>query len=135
MKRALLVDDDEDFCSHLAETLDRCVQNCCIITARNGKEAARIMAVTPVDFIITDLNMPRMDGYGFISHARKNFPDIPILAMTGTKTPEVEKRLRTLGVARCIEKPFDVKEIVPLILSELQGKISSDSTQPGPGFT
>ena len=126
MKRALLVDDDELFCSHLAEALGNCVRDCSIVTARNGEEVAKIMEASPVDFVITDLNMPEMNGYDFISQAKKNFPDIPILAMTGTKTPEVEKRLRTLGVPQCIEKPFNVKEMVPLILSELRGNFSDD---------
>ena len=135
MKRALLVvDDDEVFCSHLAEALDRCVQNCCIITARNGKEAAKIMENFRIDFVITDLNMPEMGGYEFVSHARENYPDMPIMAMTGTKTPEIEKRLCALGVSRCIEKPFNVKEMVPVIMSELQGSISSNSTRADPGF-
>ena len=90
MKRALVVDDDEVFCSHLAEALDRCVQNCCIVTAGNGKEAKKIMESSRIDFVITDLNMPGMNGYDFIAHARENYPDMPIMAMTGTKTLEVE---------------------------------------------
>jgi CheY-like chemotaxis protein len=134
MKRALLVDDDEVFCSHLAEALGREAQNCRIVTAGNGKEAEKIMGSSRIDFVITDLNMPGMDGYDFISRARENYPDIPILAMTGTKTPEVEERLRTLGVPKCIEKPFNIREMVPLILSELRGKLNDDSRQPEPEF-
>jgi CheY-like chemotaxis protein len=67
MKKALLVDDDEVFCSHLAEALGKCVQNCRIVTAGNGKEAGKIMESSRIDFVITDLNMPEMDGYEFAS--------------------------------------------------------------------
>jgi CheY-like chemotaxis protein len=127
MKMALVVDDDEVFCSCLAEALGT-AQNCCIVTAINGKEAEKIMESFRMDFVITDLNMPGMNGYEFISHTRENYPDIPIVAMTGTKTPEVEERLRTLGVPQCIEKPFNVTEMVPLILKELRENIGHDFT-------
>jgi CheY-like chemotaxis protein len=120
MKKALLVDDDEFFCTHLANVLSRCVEDCCILTAENGKDAEKIMGSFRIDFVITDLNMPEMNGYEFIFRARQNYPGLPILVMTGTKTPEVEKRLRSLGVLRCIEKPFNVKDMVPQILSELR---------------
>src|SRR5512143_1060486 len=105
MKRALLVDDDEVFCSHLAEAISRCVKDCTFITARNGNEASKIMAADRVDVIITDLNMPVMSGYEVVSHVRSRYPDMPIIVMTGMKTPEVEERLRALGILRCIEKP------------------------------
>ena len=125
MKRALLVDDDETFCSHLVQALGRCVKNCVVVTAGNGKEAIKIMESSRIDFVITDLNMPEMSGYEFIFHARENYPDIPILVLTGVKTPEVEERLRSLGVVRCIEKPFDPKEVAPLVLSEFGGILNA----------
>jgi CheY-like chemotaxis protein len=134
MKKALVVDDDEVFCRNLVNALGRCFKNCAVYTARNGKEAAKIMEHTPVDFVITDLNMPVMGGYEFVSHARTHYPDVPILVMSGTKTPEVETRLRTLGVSRCIEKQFNVKEMVPMILDELRGNISDVSTKQDAGF-
>jgi CheY-like chemotaxis protein len=125
MKRALLVDDDEVFCLHLVQVLGRHAKNCAVVTAGNGKDAVKILASSRIDFIITDLNMPEMNGYEFISHARANYPDMPILVVTGIKTPEVEERLRALGIARCIEKPFDPKEVAPLILSELGGILNA----------
>jgi CheY-like chemotaxis protein len=125
MKRALLIDDDEVFCSHLVQVLIGHLKNCAVVTAGNGKDAVKIMGSSRIDFVITDLNMPEMSGYEFISHTRVNYPDMPILVMTGIKTPEVEERLRSLGVLRCIEKPFDPKEVAPLILSELGGILNA----------
>jgi CheY-like chemotaxis protein len=125
MKRALLIDDDEVFCSQVVQALGRHVKNCAVFTAVNGKEAVKIMEASRIDFVITDLNMPEMNGYEFISHARAHYPDIPILVVTGIKTPEVEERLRSLGIARCIEKPFDPKEVAPLILNELGGILNA----------
>jgi two-component system, response regulator YesN len=124
IKRALIVDDDEIFCAHLAEAFEGCVNNCTCVTARNGAEAAKVMANIRFDVVITDLNMPAMSGYEFIKHTKEHYPDMPILAMTGTKTPEVLARLHAIGVQQCIEKPFNVKDMVPTIFHELREKIS-----------
>jgi len=121
MKKILLVDDDEVFCSQLLEALAERLKDCAIVTAVNGKEAEKIMRSSRIDFVITDLNMPEMDGYEFVARARADHPDVPILVITGMKTAEVEERLRSLGIFRCIEKPFDVRAMVPLILGELGG--------------
>jgi CheY-like chemotaxis protein len=130
MKTALIVDDDKFFCELLVQALGRCVKDCAIVTAGNGKEAAAIMHASRVDFIITDLNMPEMDGYKFLSYARAHYPDVPALVVTETKTPDVEKRLRAIGITRCIEKTFDIKDMVPLILGELGGIVGEGSLQP-----
>jgi CheY-like chemotaxis protein len=111
----------------LLEALAECLKNCTIVVACNGKEAEQITASSRIDFVITDLNMPGMDGYEFISRTRVNHPDLPILVMTGKKTPEVEQRLQALGIPRCLEKPFYVRDIVPRILDELAGITREDS--------
>lgn len=119
MKTALLVDDDEIFSAQLSGVLAEHLKNCAIVMAGNGKEAERITGSSRIDFVITDLNMPVMDGYEFVSRMRANHPHVPILVITGEKTPEVERRLHALGIPRCLEKPFDVKNMVPWILDEL----------------
>jgi CheY-like chemotaxis protein len=130
MKTALLVDDDQIFCMQLIEVLDECLKNCFIVVAGNGKEAEKITRSSQLDFVLTDLNMPVMDGYEFVSRAKVSHPFLPILIMTGMKTPEVERRLHLLGISRCIQKPFDIRDMVPQILSELAGIISDDDFKP-----
>jgi CheY-like chemotaxis protein len=129
MKTALLVDDDEIFCLLLLEALAERLKNCALVVAGNGREAEQITASSRIDFVITDLNMPVMDGYEFIARTRVNHPDLPILVMTGKKTPEVEQRLQALGIPRCLEKPFDIRTMVPRILEELAG-ITGDDSMP-----
>lgn len=123
MKRALLVDDDEVYCWQLVEALATSLKDCAVVIAANGKEAEKIMKSSHVDLVITDLNMPEMDGYEFISRAKVDHPDVPVLVITGFKTPEVEERLHSLGISRCIEKQFDIRDMVLLILNELGGTI------------
>ncbi|MBI5663670.1 MAG: response regulator [Nitrospirae bacterium] len=115
MKNILIIDDDKFFRLNLAKALGRCKKDLVIITAENGKEAVKMMDEFPADIIITDLNMPEMDGYEFLSFARKNFPHIPVFVISGLKTPAVMERLRSIGISRCIEKPFDIGKMVNMI--------------------
>lgn len=112
MKKVLLVDDDETLNGILAHALSECGEGFVTATAGNGKEALRILEKFPADFVITDLNMPVMDGYEFLLHAKEHYPDIPVFVMTGVKTFDVEKKLRSLGVSQCMEKPADITEAV-----------------------
>jgi CheY-like chemotaxis protein len=112
MKKVLLVDDDESFSWCLANALSACGEDFVTAIAGNGREAVKIMEEFPADAIITDLKMPVMDGYEFLLHAKEHFPDIPVFVMTGVKTPETEKRLRSMGVSQYMEKPSDITEVV-----------------------
>ncbi len=112
MKKILLVDDDESFIWFLANALSQCEEDFVTETAGNGKEAVKILEEFLADFVITDLNMPVMNGYEFLLHAKEHFPDIPVFVMTGVKTLEVEKRLHSMGISRCMEKPSDITEAV-----------------------
>ena len=112
MKKVLLVDDDESFIWFLANALRECEEDFVTETAWNGKEAVKILEEFSADFVITDLNMPVMNGYEFLLHAKEHFPGMPVFVMTGVKTLEVEKRLRQMGVSQCMEKPSDITEVV-----------------------
>ena len=49
------------------------LRNYRILTARNGKQGIEILKSTRVDFVLTDLDMPEMDGYQFIEYCREAF--------------------------------------------------------------
>ncbi len=64
--------------------------------------------------IITDINMPRMDGFGFIDAVRKieKHRATPILVLTTESAPELKKRARDAGATGWIVKPFEPKKLV-----------------------
>jgi len=68
----------------------------------------------PPDAIITDINMPRMDGFGFIEAVRKieKFRAIPILVLTTESAAELKQRARNAGATGWIVKPFEPKKLV-----------------------
>jgi DNA-binding NtrC family response regulator len=119
MKRILLVDDEKQILQSLAEGLCCYGFNWNVLTAENGQQAASIVDAEPIDVVVTDLRMPRMDGYELLLHIRKTKPDLPVIIMTADWVPEIESRLSPLGCVQCMKKPFDLADMVASISSQL----------------
>ncbi|SIN89641.1 response regulator [Vannielia litorea] len=71
----------------------------------------------PPDAIITDINMPRMDGFGFIDavRAKDEHRAVPILVLSTESAAELKARARTSGATGWIVKPFDPVKLVKAI--------------------
>lgn len=130
MKTILLVDDNRYIIEALALTLDSHATggNILKLKAPNGREGADILNSIPVDLILTDLDMPVMDGYGLIEHRNRRFPHVPVVVATGDASPDVIGRLHAMGVTECLEKPFDFDAAAHLILK----KLARHQDRPGP---
>lgn len=103
-----------------------------VITAHNGEEALDVISKTRPVLIITDILMPKMDGYAFIQKLRVN-PDtrsIPVVFLSATYvTPEDKDFALSLGAARFMEKPIDTEDFL-LTVAELVTQ--QPFTQPQP---
>lgn len=79
----------------------------------HGIEVLTAMSPEP-DAIITDINMPRMDGFGFIEEVRKieKFRAVPILVLTTESASELKQRARQAGATGWIVKPFEPKKLI-----------------------
>jgi len=77
----LLVDDDESVRNTIALLLTSAGYD--VATANNGFEALLQIKRSVPDVIVSDLNMPQMSGFEFLSVARRRFPEIPVIAMSG----------------------------------------------------
>jgi len=120
MKRVLIVDDNKAVLDAISLFFSCQLPECAVLKAANGMQAIETMKTMPVDLILTDLNMPVVNGYQLIEYVKKNLPFAPVLGMTAACTPDVEERLRRLGVSSCIEKPFDFYEVAHRISAALE---------------
>lgn len=84
--------------------------------ADDGVHGIKVLdAMSPEpDAIITDINMPRMDGFGFIETVRKieKYRAIPILVLTTESAPDLKQRARSAGATGWIVKPFEPKKLI-----------------------
>ena len=103
-----------------------------VITARNGEEALETIAKERPALIITDILMPKMDGYAFVQKLRTDVKthDIPIIFLSATYvTPEDKTFALSLGASRFIEKPIDTEDFL-LTIAELLTQGPSTVPQP-----
>ncbi len=121
MKKVLIVDDDESFLLSLIDGFKAYEDQFSITTANDGVEAVEALEEQEISLVLTDLKMPRMDGFELVAHLSGNYPGIPVIVMTAFGTPEMEDNLRDMGTFQYIEKPIDFTLLVEKILKGLEG--------------
>jgi len=89
-----------------------------VIQAEDGVHGVEVLGQSgSVDVIITDINMPRMDGYGFIDQVRRDplNRSTPILVLTTESEPAKKQRAKDAGATGWIVKPFDPEKLVAAV--------------------
>jgi PAS domain S-box-containing protein len=91
-----------------------------VVIAENGREALNYIANAEVDIVLMDLQMPVMDGFECASIIRSSHPHLPILALTASRSNEIEAQAYASGMNDFVGKPFKPKELKAKILQHLQ---------------
>jgi two-component system, NtrC family, response regulator HydG len=104
MSRILVVDDRESMRDSVATTLAR--KGHAIVTAANGKAALAKLAERPCDAVITDLEMPEMNGLGLLDEIRRIDEQLPVVLMTAYGTVDSAVSAMKSGAYDYITKPF-----------------------------
>jgi CheY-like chemotaxis protein len=73
--------------------------------ATNGREALDVLQQEPVNVLVTDLNMPVMDGFNLIAKVSRMYPQIPIIVMTGLDESQHLNTPLQMGAIRILSKP------------------------------
>lgn len=114
-KTILTVDDSRTMREMLKAALTDAGMD--VIQAEDGVHGLEVLEGSMPDVIITDINMPRMDGFGFIEAVRSSgrHRAIPILVLTTESVGEKKDRARRAGASGWIVKPFDPVKLVSAI--------------------
>jgi two-component system chemotaxis response regulator CheY len=88
-----------------------------VVQAEDGVHGLEVLLGVTPDVIVTDINMPRMDGFGFIEGVRSDdrHRAVPILVLTTESDAEKKDRARRAGATGWIVKPFDPVKLVAAI--------------------
>ena len=113
--RILTVDDSAYMRALLRYALDG--RGFEVAQADDGLAALEWLATNDVDVIITDINMPRLDGFGLIERLRAGgrHCDRPILVLSTESSDEKKSRARAAGATGWIVKPFDAEKLVAAV--------------------
>ena len=114
-KRILTVDDSRTMRDMLKLALEQAGFE--VVQADDGIHGLEVLEGESPDVIITDINMPRMDGFGFIEGVRKDerLRAVPILVLTTESDGVKKERARAAGATGWIVKPFNPTKLVDAI--------------------
>ncbi len=114
--RILVIDDDESVRATLEILLGEIGAE--VVMASDGRQGVELFAAVRADLVITDVQMPVMNGKQTIAAIRRMDERVPIIAMSGSNTPGKSTQSTSadeIGADRVIEKPFDYDDLNALV--------------------
>ncbi len=117
-KRILVVENNDTLRGLLKITLESC--GYVVETAHDGLSGLEKLQKGYYDLLITDKQMPRMDGLELIDEVCLRQMDIKILLISGGFTKEILEHANARGVMECFSKPFSFKEMIKAVRKVLQ---------------
>ena len=105
----LVVDDDHAIRTILSSLLS--MMGFQVALATNGHEALDLFAKSRFEFVLTDFQMPGMDGFTLASNIKSSSPKTPVIMITGSDESVVQQRMGKGCVDRVLFKPFKLEDI------------------------
>lgn len=124
----LIIDDSVTVREQIIRTLESFGLFTRYYEAEDGLEGFKKLLSSPVDIILCDLEMPRIDGFKFLSmlKARPDLQDVPVIILTGMNDRERKIKGLEQGASDYITKPFDHEELVARVKVHLKVKKLQD---------
>ncbi|GAA3758990.1 sigma-54 dependent transcriptional regulator [Flavobacterium ginsengiterrae] len=118
MPKILVIEDDISFCKLLEKFLIKNKYE--VSVAFSASEARAIIKNESFDLILTDLRLPDSDGIGLMSEFKNEYPQIPVILMTGYSDVNTAVKAIKNGAADYISKPFNPDEVLLVITNALK---------------
>jgi diguanylate cyclase (GGDEF)-like protein len=124
----LIIDDSDAVRERIIKTLESFSLFSRYYEAEDGLEGFKKLLSSPVDIILCDLEMPRIDGFKFLNmlKSRPDLQDIPVIMLTGRDDRELKIKGLEQGASDYITKPFDAEELVARVNVHLKIKNLQD---------
>lgn len=119
MTRILVVDDDRDILFFVKLVLEN--EGINVLCAENGSQALELLAENAFAAMITDQNMPFMDGFELARRARRLRPDIVVFMGTGHIYPGIQAKAQSVGIRQIFGKPFNFPHLFAALNEILPG--------------
>lgn len=110
----VLVVDDNPLTAHWVQSLVRRL-GYEVVVAFNGEEAIHQLAEQPVGTVISDVEMPVMNGFDLLQFIRLRWPELPVILMSATSNAERREAARCLGAIAFLEKPVNSDQLTAII--------------------
>jgi len=131
MKRVLVVDDEADMLWMLQRNLNKGMADVEILAAESGEEALSILSDKEVNLVITDINMPGMNGLDLLMEVSNRYPQTGVIIMTAYPSNSYESQAMLSGSLRFVEKPFDINDMRKIVKDTLFSEEGFQGTVDG----
>lgn len=121
MKKNIVIVDDFDNTRFIIEVSLRSI-DAVILKASNGKEALAHFDGKTIDLLITDLNMPVMNGLELVKAVKDSplYNTVPVIMLTTEKKPELKQEAQNLKITCWMQKPFEQEVFIKTVKRCLQ---------------
>lgn len=120
----LVVEDDVDLRDALSDTLQMAGYDVCV--AQDGRMALDVIESKEPVLVVSDIQMPKMDGHALLKQVKKRWPDLPMMMMTAYGSIEKAVQAMRDGAVDYLTKPFEAEVLVNMVGQY----ISADSSEP-----
>ena len=118
--RILVVDDDPKSRNILERLLTLTDYEVEIV--KSGEEAVKRLKRSEFNLVLTDLDMPGMDGLALLSHVKSQYPDVPVIVVTGLVSEESRNEALEAGAVSLLSKPYTRDQLLAIISESLTKK-------------
>ncbi|XOZ33883.1 sigma-54-dependent transcriptional regulator [Halomonadaceae bacterium KBTZ08] len=126
-QKILIVEDDGELREALVTTLE--VKRYRVSEAATGEEALEKLAAGPVDLVISDVQMPGMDGITLLAEIQRHHPGIPVLLMTAYGRIEQAVSAMQAGAVDYLAKPFEPQVLTDIVARILGGATAGNTSK------
>lgn len=116
--RVLIADDEVNLCRVLQARLRQSGLEC--LVAHDGVQVLDILRSQPVDAVVLDVRLPRLNGVQLLREIRKQCPQLPCILMTAFEDPALHEEAVRLGANAVLQKPFDLEAFTELVWREVR---------------
>lgn len=111
--RLLVADDDDELRGVLRRVLER--EGYAVTTAADGAQARALLDGSEFDFLVSDIQMPGLDGFALMAQARALHPALRVVLITAYPTLIQHNEAVARGAVECLPKPFKIPELLVLL--------------------
>jgi two-component system response regulator AtoC len=143
MARILVADDEAGLREFITDSLE--LDDHTVVSAKDGKEAAKILDERGFDLVLTDLKMPGLDGMGLLRKVRAEQPEVEVIVMTAHGTVDNAVEAMKLGAFEYLQKPISGPDELRLLVARaverrglrdhVDGSIATSGEHAGPPLT
>ena len=119
MDKVLLVDDDYKVLRILWDRLQKYKDKFEVVLAYDGEEAMEVLQQNSISVVITDIVMPKIDGFELLAHVSESYPDTTCFVMTAHETAEIRDKL-SKNMVPIFSKPFLIDDLARAVIQVLE---------------